>query len=137
MTDQGAVTDALSRGGVIDITTTGRRSGRPRRIEIVFFSFEGRLYISGLPGRRGWLANLAADPRLTLHLKRGVQADLPAHARIITDEAERRPLLERITTIWGRSDRLELFVARAPLIEVVVDPPLGATGGSPQEGQAA
>lgn len=27
---------ALMRGGVIDITTVGRRSGRPRRIEIVF-----------------------------------------------------------------------------------------------------
>ncbi len=27
---------ALEPGGVIDITTTGRRSGRPRRIEIVF-----------------------------------------------------------------------------------------------------
>jgi hypothetical protein len=25
----------------IDITTTGRRSGKPRRIEIVFYRFEG------------------------------------------------------------------------------------------------
>jgi deazaflavin-dependent oxidoreductase (nitroreductase family) len=137
MNDQDAIAAALSQGGVIDITTVGRRSGQPRRIEIVFFSFEGRLYISGMPGRRGWLANLAADPHLTLHLKRGIQADIPATARIITDEPERRLLLERITAIWGRTDRLELFVARAPLIEVILDPPLGATGGSPQEGQAA
>jgi deazaflavin-dependent oxidoreductase (nitroreductase family) len=137
MTDQDTIAAALRQGGVIDMTTIGRRSGQPRRIEIVFFSFEGRLYISGLPGRRGWLANLAADPRLTLHLKRGVRADIPGTARIIIDEVERRPLLDRITAIWGRSDRLELFVARAPLIEVVLDTPLVATGGSPQGGYAA
>ena len=61
----------------------------------------GALYISGMPGRRAWMANLHADPRLTFHLKRGVEADLPATARIITDEAERRPILERITDRVG------------------------------------
>ena len=29
-------------------------------------------------------------------------ADLPATARIITEEAERRPILEHITAVWGR-----------------------------------
>lgn len=135
--DQDAVAAALRQGGVIDMTTTGRHSGQPRRIEIVFFSFEDRIYISGLPGRRGWLANLQADPRLTIHLKRGVQADLAANARIITDEGERRPLLERITAMWGRSDRLELFVARAPLIEVLLDTPARSTGDSTQTPQMA
>ena len=137
MTDQLAIAEALRRGGLIDMTTTGRRTGQPRRIEIALHSFEGRLYISGLPGRRGWLANLAADPRLTLHLKRGLQADVPARARIIGDEAERRPLLERITAVWGRTDRLEQFVAQAPLIEVTPDTPLLATGDIPHGGQAA
>jgi deazaflavin-dependent oxidoreductase (nitroreductase family) len=137
LTDHDAISAALHQGGVIDITTTGRRSGQPRRIEIVFFTFEGRHYISGLPGRRAWLANLLTDPRLTVHLKRGVQADLPAQARIITDEAERRTLLERICTIWGRLDRLDLFVARAPLIEFTLDTPTVSTGDSPQGDHAA
>ena len=68
--DEG-VRRALSHGQTIDITTTGRRSGLPRRIEIVFHNFDGRIYISGLPSRRkrAWLANLEADPHLTLHLK--------------------------------------------------------------------
>jgi deazaflavin-dependent oxidoreductase (nitroreductase family) len=132
MTEPDAIDAALRQGGVIDVTTTGRRSGQPRRIEIVLFSFDDRLYISGLPGRRAWMANLHAHPRLTVHLKRGVRADLPAHARIITDEAERRRLLERITAIWGRSDQLEVFIAKAPLIEVMVDAPTGATGASTQ-----
>ena len=84
---------ALSHGQTIDITTTGRRSGLPRRIEIVFHNFDGRIYISGLPSRRkrAWLANLEADPHMTLHLKgRRVTADLPATARVISDQAERR-----------------------------------------------
>ena len=40
---------ALERGHTIDITTTGRRSGEPRRIEIVFHNVDGRIYISGVP----------------------------------------------------------------------------------------
>jgi hypothetical protein len=61
------------------MTTTGRQSRKPRRLEIVLHNIDGRLYISGAPSRtrRGWLANLEADPNLTIHLKRGVVADLP------------------------------------------------------------
>ena len=40
---------ALSRGHRIDITTTGRRTHQPRRIEIVFHNIDGRIYISGSP----------------------------------------------------------------------------------------
>jgi deazaflavin-dependent oxidoreductase (nitroreductase family) len=121
VTDSDAIAAAIRQGGIIDITTTGKRSGSPRRIEIVFFYFDERIYISGAPGRRAWLANLHADPHLTFHLKRGVKADLPATARIITDEAERRPILERVCAIWNSLDRIEAFVARAPLIEVVLE----------------
>ena len=51
-------------------------------------------------------------------------ADLPATARIITDEAERRPIIERVCATWNRTDRLEAFVAGAPLIEVTFDDPV-------------
>ena len=43
------VSRALSHGQVIDITTTGRRTGQPRRIEIVFHNIDGRIYITGMP----------------------------------------------------------------------------------------
>ena len=114
---------ALMRGGIIDITTTGRHTGRPRRIEIVFHRIDGRIWISGIPSsqRRAWIANLEADPRLTFHLKGPVAvADLPATARIVDDEAERRPILERVARAWGRTD-LERMVALSPLIEVTLD----------------
>src|SRR5450759_2298203 len=69
-----SIRQALAQGGVIDITTTGSRSGEPRRIEIVFHVIGGRIYISGMPNaqrKRSWLANLEADPRFTFHLERG------------------------------------------------------------------
>ena len=74
----------------IDITTTGRRSGQPRRIEIVFYQFENSTYLSGIPAPRprAWLLNLEAEPHFVFHLKHGVVADLPATATVITDPAE-------------------------------------------------
>src|ERR1700704_3318873 len=72
------VRQALSRGGTIDITTVGRKTGAPRRIEIEFHTIGDRIYISGLasPRRRSWLANLDANPTFTFHLKGAVKADL-------------------------------------------------------------
>lgn len=115
------IKEALEGGGVIDITTMGRQSGKPRRIEIVFHHVDGRTYISGMPKHpRGWLANLTADPHFTFHLKDGLKADLPATARIITEEAERRHVLEPIAKGWRRKD-LDVMVESSPLIEVSFD----------------
>jgi deazaflavin-dependent oxidoreductase (nitroreductase family) len=116
---------ALSRGGTIDITTTGRRTGRPRRIEIVFHRIDGRMWISGMPSsrKRAWLANLESDPHLIVHLKGPLAvADLPATARVVTDETERRQILERVAQAWRRTD-VDRMVAQSPLIEVTVAPP--------------
>jgi deazaflavin-dependent oxidoreductase (nitroreductase family) len=113
---------ALEQGGVIDITTTGRRTGRPRRLEIVYHVIGGRIFISGRPDphrRRSWLANLEAHPDFTFHLKRGVTADLPANARIVTEETERRAILEHVARAWGRTD-IESMVLYSPLIEVSI-----------------
>jgi deazaflavin-dependent oxidoreductase (nitroreductase family) len=112
------ITKALSHGGVIDITTAGAKSGQPRRIEIVFHNIDDRTYISGMPGHpRSWLANLKKDPHFTFHLKGPVGADLPATARVISEDAERRQVLPHIAKIWKRKD-LENMVETSPLIEV-------------------
>jgi deazaflavin-dependent oxidoreductase (nitroreductase family) len=117
-----AIRAALTQGGLIDLTTTGRRTGEPRRVEIVFHAIDGRIVISGMPRRekRAWLANIEADPRVTIHLKRDVVADLPGAARVVTDEAERRALLAHVARTWGRDD-VEVMVRYSPLIEVVLD----------------
>ena len=117
-----ATRTALARGGIIDLTTTGRRSGEPRRIEIVFHVIDGRIVVSGMPRRekRAWLANIEANPRVTVHLKRDVVADLPGEARVVTGEDERRALLGHVARAWRRDD-LEVMVRYSPLIEIVLD----------------
>jgi deazaflavin-dependent oxidoreductase (nitroreductase family) len=118
------IQQALARGGVIDITTTGRRSRQPRRIEIVFHNIDGKIFISGMPRRepRKWLRNLQAHPRFTFHLKGRARADVQATARVIDDEKERRAVLPTIAKTWKRDD-LEDMVRYSPLIEVTLDNP--------------
>jgi hypothetical protein len=113
-----AVSGALANERTIEITTRGRLSGEPQRIEIWFHNLEGRLYITGLPGRRDWYANLQANPDFTFHLKHSVHADLPARARAITEPAERRAVLVPILERLGREDQLAEWLARSPLVEV-------------------
>jgi deazaflavin-dependent oxidoreductase (nitroreductase family) len=116
---KGEIQRSLEKGGVVDITITGRRSGEPRRLEIVFHNVDGRIYISGVPSpqKRKWLANLEADPKLTFHLKGPVKADLPAVARVIDDEGERRQVMPHIARNWNRND-VDTMVRQSPLIEV-------------------
>lgn len=117
-----AVIEALGHGHTIDITTTGRNSGEPRRIEIVFFNFGGRLYISGMPSAertRAWLLNMRANPALTFHLKQTVQADLPATAREITEPVYRREVIEQVAKAWRRDP--EVMFAHSPLVEVTIE----------------
>jgi len=53
-----------------------------------------------------------------VHLKRGVKADLPAHARLIEDPEERRDVLTRL--IGGSGYDLEDWIAGSPLVEVAL-----------------
>ena len=123
----------------IDITTTGRRSGEPRRIEIVFYRSADAIYLSGIPAprTRDWLANLSAQPQFTFHLKHGVVADLPARATVIDDPAERRRVLTVFVDEFNRRRTadspwpvavLDQWVQHSPLAKVVFtdnpeDPP--------------
>jgi hypothetical protein len=110
---------ALQTDRTIDITTTGRNSGEPRRIEIWMYRYDGRIFLSGSPGTRDWYANLLVKPEFTFHLKGSVQADLPAVAHPVTDEAGRRDVIRGILEDLGRGTAsVEEWVARSPLVEV-------------------
>jgi deazaflavin-dependent oxidoreductase (nitroreductase family) len=116
------VLDELAADPTVDITTTGRRSGEPRRIEIWMLAVDGRFFITGTPGRRDWLANLRADPRLVVHLKLRAGADLPATATVVADEATRRRVVEHLSASWYRGQTpVEELVADAPMVEVTFD----------------
>jgi deazaflavin-dependent oxidoreductase (nitroreductase family) len=119
--------DALARGGVVDITTVGAKSGADRRIEVVFHQFDGKYYITGKPGfKRDWLANMIANPQFTVHLKVGVTAGVPAEAHEITDGDQRATVLYRILTeSWDNEPAkaehiLPRWVDEAPLVEFTV-----------------
>jgi deazaflavin-dependent oxidoreductase (nitroreductase family) len=116
-----AIWQALGHGHTIDLTTTGRRSGEPRRIEITFFNFGGRLYISGTPNanrERAWLLNIRDNPNVTFHLKAFVTADLPATAHEVTDPDEVREVQTKVARAWRRD--VEEMIRWSPLIEIVI-----------------
>ncbi len=115
---------ALNQSQVIDLTTTGRRTGQPRRIEIFLHHDEGRLYITGMPRAdrtRDWIHNIAADPHVIVHLKQSVVADVPATARVVTDLDERRPFIEAAARRWRRTDVPEMLQHSPLIVLSVVD----------------
>ena len=117
------IRDALSIDMVVDITTTGRRTGDPRRIEIWCHLMDGQLYLAASPGPRSWYANLYANPEVTLHLKDDVKADIPVRARPITGEAERRDVFTRLSEQsafrQGQGLDVETWVRGSKLVELV------------------
>jgi deazaflavin-dependent oxidoreductase (nitroreductase family) len=113
-----SIKQALQHDRTIDITTTGRKTGQPRRTEIWFHNVEERLYITGTPGRRDWYANLLAYPEFTFHLKQSIRADLPARATAVLDKAQRCEIMATIhQKLSGKRD-LEAWVEGSPLVAV-------------------
>jgi deazaflavin-dependent oxidoreductase (nitroreductase family) len=114
---------ALASDRVIDITTTGRQTGQPRRLEIWYHRADGKYYITGTPGRRSWYANLVAHPAFTFHLKESATADLQATARPVTDPAEREQVLTPILASLAESVSAATrdpaaWMSSSPLVEV-------------------
>lgn len=118
-----AVREALAKDLTIDLTTTGRRSGTPRRIEIWMLKVGDRIIITGTPGPRDWYANLLAERACIVHLKERVRADLPAVATPVLDDAVRTEVFEHIEATWYRrqGEDLATLVAEAPMVEVHID----------------
>ena len=118
-----AVKKAMDRGGIADITTIGRKTGQKRRIEIYFHQFDGDYYFTGRPGRkRDWEANIVAHPGFTLHLKRGLNADVAVIGEPEPDREKRAAVLFRaLTESWNSppervKERLDHRVDNAPFI---------------------
>lgn len=113
--------DRLARTRTVEITTTGRRSGRAVRIEIWWFRFEGRFVITGTPGPRAWLANLQTDPHLVVHV--GGRGH-PAVAHPVTDRTFRERFFAQsdpeIAWYLARADLADL-VDHSPMVEVRLD----------------
>lgn len=108
--------EILSSIRTIDLTTFGRQSGEPRRIEIWWFHVESRFVVTGTPGRRDWLANVLADPRVVVHANGW---DIPATVSLVTDEGFRRRVMTHPDTSWYQTQaQLERLITTAPMIEI-------------------
>ena len=131
-----AITPASrARERTIDITTTGARTGRLRRIEVWFYRVDGSIYLSSAPARRDWYANIVANPDFVFHLKNGVRADLRAVGTPVLDRAQREAVFSAIIADldqpWNPAgirqpvEPLDAWMQGSPLI--TVDFPEGAT----------
>lgn len=142
---------ALQSGRLVDITTTGRKSGKQHRIEIPYFNVDGRCFIIGDPRThdeartlrpRDWYANLLAEPRFTLHLKAQykldlgamveevlnyddpVEADVPCRATPVHDQTQRRRIVEAVLPSMGARGfdyDLDDWVEHGPMVEFEVE----------------
>ncbi|MEV6350677.1 nitroreductase/quinone reductase family protein [Actinoplanes sp. NPDC051851] len=110
---------ALERQQTVEITTIGRRSARPRRIETWRYLADGRYWLTGSPGTRDWYANIVAHPDFTLHL---AGRDLRVRGRPVTSPEERSRVLGAIVPTLAWADSLESWLAGSPLVEIELDP---------------
>lgn len=94
------------------LTTTGRRSGRPHRIEIWFAVHDGRVYLlAGGRERSDWVRNLRASRRVTVQLGDETHAGTARVLESGTDEDRlaRQLLVAKYTPVeddldeWGRT----------------------------------
>lgn len=86
--EQAAFPDAFADEDVCYLTTVGRRTGRPHRIEIWFGATDGVLYlISGNGPAADWFQNLQAEPAVTVELAGETRR---GSARVVTDADERQ-----------------------------------------------
>ena len=105
---------------VLLLTTTGRRSGRPRTTPLTYFEHEGGLAVVGSNGGEErppqWWLNLQADPRATVTIRRHAR---PVVAREATS-AERAELWPRIVeTNPGYAAYARRTTRRIPVVLLV------------------
>ena len=68
------------------LTTTGRRTGLPREIEIWFTEREGRFYIIAEHGERAnWVRNIRANPHVRMRVG---ELQVSATARLVDADVE-------------------------------------------------
>jgi deazaflavin-dependent oxidoreductase (nitroreductase family) len=86
---------------VLDIITTGRRSGEPRRTHLIAVPYAGTLALIGSnfgrPSTPAWVLNLEADPHLIASF-RGTSVDAVARA---ATEQERAAVMAASSAVYG------------------------------------
>ena len=86
------------------LTTTGRRTGNPHRIEIWFAADNGRLYmLAGGRDRSDWVRNIQANGKVTIELGDETRSGM---ARILRDGTDEDQLArELLVTKYGTPEK--------------------------------
>ncbi len=96
------------------LTTTGRKSGQPREIEIWFTSHEGRYYIIAEHRERAnWVRNIMSNAGVSVRV---AGETLAAQARVLSDseyDAEMARQRSRQKYGWGDGLVIEITPATA------------------------
>jgi deazaflavin-dependent oxidoreductase (nitroreductase family) len=101
------------------LTTLGRATGRPHRIEIWFAIDRSVLYmLSGGGDRSDWVKNLRQTPMVTVEIGAG---EFDGHARIVTDPAEDERARSLVHDKYVRSYGGDLTGWRRSALPVAVD----------------
>ena len=78
--------DAIRAAPFADLTTTGRKTGLPRTIEIWFAAPAATVYLlAGGGSYAHWVRNIVADPSVRLRVG---DRDFAGRGRVVTDSAE-------------------------------------------------
>ena len=101
------------------LTTRGRRTGQPRRIEIWFAIDAATLYmLSGGGERSSWVKNLQAVPAVTVELG---DTRFAGRARIVRDPAEDEHARALVHGKYARTYTGDLSGWRSNALPVAVD----------------
>jgi deazaflavin-dependent oxidoreductase (nitroreductase family) len=114
------------------LTTTGRVTGRPHRIEI-WFALDGEaLYLlSGGRQRSDWAQNLRREPRVTVEIGSGVFA---GEARIVEDDAEEQRARRLVHDKYAGGYSGDLTEWRESALPIAIDLADGAGGSVGADG---
>ena len=105
----------LAEQQVLHLTTTGRRTGLPREIEIWFVVCGERFYLFAETGEAAlWVKNIRRNPRVTVRI--GAH-QIGATARVLDRDADRQ-LWDRVAAIadrkYGWGDGLPVEITPLP-----------------------
>ena len=111
--------EELPLTGTCDLETVGRRSGRPRRVEIWYVVVDQQIVVTGTPGARHWLGNLREDPQAALLLREPARR-LTVTAHEVTDLLIRRRIAEQARRLqpWYAEQPFSVddWVADSPMV---------------------
>ncbi|WP_218580023.1 nitroreductase family deazaflavin-dependent oxidoreductase [Nocardia cyriacigeorgica] len=98
------------------LTTTGRRTGRPRSVPLLYIADGGRYYVTGSnwggPRHPEWSANLLADPEAVASIK-GRRVSVTAR---LLEAEERERIWSNLAAVWPNYDRNAALGTRVPRV---------------------